>query len=50
MVSCGGIGTAQQARAVIDEGADAVQLYTAFVYEGPGLPGDILRGLTRDRA
>jgi dihydroorotate dehydrogenase len=26
-------------------GASLVQLYTAFVYEGPGLPGRLARGL-----
>ena len=28
-------------------GASAVQLYTAFIYEGPGLPGRINRGLLK---
>ncbi len=28
-------------------GASAVQLYTAFIYEGPGLPGRINRDLVR---
>ena len=28
-------------------GASAAQLYTAFIYAGPGLPGKINRGLIK---
>jgi dihydroorotate dehydrogenase len=38
LVSVGGIETPEQARERIDAGADLVQIYTAFIYEGPLLP------------
>lgn len=47
VIACGGIGKAEQVQALMADGADAVQLYTAFVYEGPGLPGRICRDLLR---
>ncbi|SFP72625.1 quinone-dependent dihydroorotate dehydrogenase [Sphingomonas rubra] len=45
LVAVGGIGSAEEAYARIRMGASLVQLYTAMVYEGPGLPGRMLRGL-----
>ena len=45
LVGVGGIGSAEQAYAKIQAGASAVQLYTAMVYKGIGLAGDIARGL-----
>jgi dihydroorotate dehydrogenase len=45
VVSVGGISTVEDARARLDAGADLLQGYTAFVYEGPLWPGRILRGL-----
>ena len=47
LIGVGGIATAEQAYAKIRAGAGAVQLYTAMVYEGIGLPGRIARGLER---
>ena len=47
VIGCGGISTGAQARAVLDAGASAVQLYTALVYEGPGIAGAICRQLLR---
>jgi dihydroorotate dehydrogenase len=38
LISVGGIETPEQARERIDSGADLVQVYTAFIYEGPTLP------------
>jgi dihydroorotate dehydrogenase len=38
LISVGGIETPEQAKERIDAGADLVQIYTAFVYEGPTLP------------
>jgi len=38
LVSVGGIETPAQARQRIEAGADLVQIYTAFIYEGPWLP------------
>ena len=47
LVGVGGIATAEDAWARIRAGATLVQLYSAMVYEGPALPGRILRGLAR---
>jgi len=47
LISVGGIGTAEQAWARIRAGASLVQLYSALVYEGPGLPGRLNRGLLK---
>jgi dihydroorotate dehydrogenase len=38
VIGVGGIDSAESARAMMRAGADLVQLYTAFVYEGPSLP------------
>jgi dihydroorotate dehydrogenase len=45
IVGVGGIFTAEDAYARIRAGASLVQVYTALVYEGPGLPRRISRGL-----
>jgi dihydroorotate dehydrogenase len=45
LVGVGGIATAEDALARLAAGASLVQLYTAFVYGGPGLAGRILKGL-----
>ncbi|MBW7922804.1 MAG: quinone-dependent dihydroorotate dehydrogenase [Rubellimicrobium sp.] len=45
LVGVGGIGSAEQAYAKIRAGASALQLYTALVFGGLSLAGDILRGL-----
>ncbi len=45
LVAVGGITTVDDAWARIVAGATLVQIYTAFIYEGPGLPGRIARGL-----
>ncbi|WP_435659785.1 quinone-dependent dihydroorotate dehydrogenase [Leisingera caerulea] len=45
LVGVGGISTADQAYAKICAGASAVQFYTAMVYGGLSLAGDIARGL-----
>ena len=52
VIACGGISSAEHAWRLLSAGASALQLYTAFVYEGPGLPGRINRGLLKlmDRA
>lgn len=47
LVGVGGIGSAQDAYDKICAGASAVQLYTALVYGGLSLAGDIARGLDR---
>ncbi len=45
LIGVGGVSNAQQAYAKICAGASAVQLYTALVYGGLSLAGDIVRGL-----
>ena len=45
LVGVGGIGSAEDAWARIRAGASLVQLYSAMVYEGPGLARAITRGL-----
>jgi dihydroorotate dehydrogenase len=45
LIAAGGIGNADDAWARIRAGASAVQLYSALVYEGPGLARRINRGL-----
>ena len=47
LIGVGGIASAEDAWARIKAGASLVQLYSAMVYEGPGLPNRITRGLTR---
>ena len=45
LIGVGGIASGAQAYAKIRAGASAVQLYSALVYEGPGLVGRIKREL-----
>jgi dihydroorotate dehydrogenase len=47
LVGVGGIATAEDAWARIRAGASLVQLYSAMVYEGPGIARRISRGLER---
>jgi len=43
--ACGGIGTAAQAAEALSDGAALVQVYSALIFEGPGLVGELNRGL-----
>lgn len=45
LIGIGGIASADDAYAKIAAGANLVQLYTAMIYGGPGLPARIVRGL-----
>jgi len=45
LIGVGGIATAEDAWARIRAGASLVQLYTAMIYEGPGIARAITRGL-----
>ena len=45
VIACGGVFTPEDVWRLISCGASAVQLYTAFVYEGPLLPVRLNRGL-----
>lgn len=45
LISAGGIENADDAWERLSAGADLIQVYTALIYEGPGLPGDLARGI-----
>jgi dihydroorotate dehydrogenase len=47
VIGVGGIDSAEAALAMLRVGADLVQVYTGFVYEGPMLPRTIARGLLK---
>ena len=48
IIGVGGLMSADDVRAMLDAGADLVQLYTGYVYEGPALVGNICRALIAD--
>jgi dihydroorotate dehydrogenase len=45
LIGVGGIDSAETAFAKIEAGATLLQVYSAMVFKGPGMVGDILRGL-----
>ncbi|MFD1719069.1 quinone-dependent dihydroorotate dehydrogenase [Georgenia deserti] len=45
IIGVGGIGGVADARAMLAAGADLLQAYSAFVYEGPAWPGRVNRAL-----
>jgi dihydroorotate dehydrogenase len=47
IVACGGVFTSDDVAACLDAGATAVQVYTGLIYRGPGIVGDLARGLLR---
>ena len=47
IIGVGGVKTAADVQAKLDAGASLVQLYTSLIYEGPQLPGRILRRLNQ---
>jgi dihydroorotate dehydrogenase len=47
IIACGGVSTAEHVWQLLASGASAVQLYTSFIYEGPGLPSRINRRLPK---
>jgi dihydroorotate dehydrogenase len=50
VIGVGGIERADDARALLDAGATLVQLYTGFIYEGPGVAARIARSLLASSA
>lgn len=44
VIGVGGIQCAQDVQAFLIAGVDLVQIYTAFVYQGPGLVRQLLQG------
>jgi dihydroorotate dehydrogenase len=49
LIGVGGITSPEDAMARLDAGADLLQGYTAFIYEGPLWPRKILRAVSRRR-
>ncbi len=47
IIGVGGVSSAETALEKIKAGADLVQLYSCMVYEGPGLPAQIVSGLSK---
>lgn len=47
IIAAGGIFTSQDAQEKLDAGAALVQVYTGFIYEGPGIAKNICQGLTK---
>ncbi|MHB1515244.1 MAG: quinone-dependent dihydroorotate dehydrogenase [Acidiferrobacteraceae bacterium] len=47
LIGVGGISNTEDAWERLIAGADAVQLYTGLIFEGPGLPLEIVRGLRK---
>jgi len=45
IIAVGGIHSPEQAKAMLGEGASAVQIYTGLIYEGPSLIRKIIRAL-----
>jgi len=43
--ACGGIFTPGDVRECLDAGATTVQIYTSFIYEGPGIVGTLTAGI-----
>ncbi len=48
--ACGGISTAEDVVACLEAGATTVQLYTALIFEGPGVVGRLTEELARSLA
>jgi dihydroorotate dehydrogenase len=46
LIGVGGVFTPEDMRAKIAAGADLVQIYTSFVYEGPMLPSHLVQALS----
>jgi dihydroorotate dehydrogenase len=46
LIGVGGVEDAATALAKIEAGASLVQIYTGLIYRGPGVIGEILRGLS----
>ena len=49
IIGVGGIHSAEDAIEKINAGADLVQIYTGFIYEGPGLIKRINKGILNQR-
>ena len=47
IIGVGGIHSAKDAIEKLEAGADLVQIYTGFIYEGPGLIKDINKAIIK---
>lgn len=47
IIGVGGVHSAQDAIEKLDAGASLIQVYTGFIYEGPGLISDICKGILK---
>lgn len=47
LIGCGGIFTAQDALEKLSAGADLVQVYTGFIYQGPGMVKEMLKEIIK---
>ena len=47
IIAVGGIMTPKQAKEMLDAGASLVQVYTGFIYNGPGFVKKILKHLVK---
>jgi dihydroorotate dehydrogenase len=47
IIAVGGIFTAEDAIEKLNAGASLVQVYTGFIYEGPGIAKNICKGILR---
>jgi dihydroorotate dehydrogenase len=47
IIGVGGIHSAADAKEKLDAGASLIQIYTGFIYEGPGLVSDINKTLLK---
>lgn len=45
LIACGGLGSAEDVQAALDDGAALAQVYSALIFEGPGLVQRIHAGL-----
>lgn len=48
IIGVGGLMTPDDVRAMLDAGADLVQLYTGYIYNGPGMVKEVCRALIDD--
>ena len=47
IIAVGGISTVEDALEYLNAGADLLEAFTAFIYEGPAWPGKINRGIAK---
>ncbi len=51
IIGCGGVFTVDDTQRLLDAGASLIQLYTSFIYEGPGIARHLAHGLAmREKA